>query len=433
VQVELPAGSDVPMPASSYALARQLIWLQQGELVFVEGNARHEMQAGDCLELGPPNDCRFINESTQPCVYLVVRSINLPHNVNARCGKQLASIQSCQKRSLLWLSIRNATAAGCWHPVRTASRPGKISAWKRRGRDARAGTAAAAHRFLSLDPYMRGRMSDAPSYSPPVAIGAVMVGGTVSRVVTSNHADYQPGDWVLGYGGWQDYELSDGSGLVKLGEPATPFLGAGILGMPGFTAYMGLLDIGQPKAGETLVVAAATGPVGATVGQIAKLKGCRTVGIAGGSEKCRYAVETLGFDACLDHRAPDFAVKLLEACPQGIDIYYENVGGKVFDAVLPLLNTSARAGLRPGQRLQRHRAAGRPGSSAAADGDHPQKTHPDAGLYYRPGLRASDCRVPAGDGALGAGRENQIPRAGGRRPGERAAGADRPAEGRELR
>lgn len=112
--------------------------------------------------------------------------------------------------------------------------------------------------------------------------------------------------------------------------------------MPGFTAYMGLLDIGQPKAGETLVVAAATGPVGATVGQIAKLKGCRTVGIAGGSEKCRYAVETLGFDACIDHRAPDFAVKLLEACPQGIDIYYENVGGKVFDEVLPLLNTSAR-------------------------------------------------------------------------------------------
>jgi NADPH-dependent curcumin reductase CurA len=147
--------------------------------------------------------------------------------------------------------------------------------------------------FLSLDPYMRGRMSDAPSYSPPVAVGAVMVGGTVSRVVTSNHDDYQPGDWVLGYGGWQDYELSDGSGLVKLGEsPEHPSWALGILGMPGFTAYMGLLDIGQPKAGETLVVAAATGPVGATVGQIAKLKGCRTVGIAGGSEKCRYAVET---------------------------------------------------------------------------------------------------------------------------------------------
>jgi NADPH-dependent curcumin reductase CurA len=193
---------------------------------------------------------------------------------------------------------------------------------------------------------MRGRMSDAPSYSPPVAIGAVMVGGTVSRVEASDHADFKAGEWVLNYGGWQDFELSDGNGLVKLGEhPQHPSWALGILGMPGFTAYMGLLDIGQPKAGETLVVAAATGPVGGTVGQIAKLKGCRTVGIAGGSEKCRYAVETLGFDICLDHHAVDFASQLAEACPQGIDIYYENVGGKVFDAVLPLLNTSARVPL----------------------------------------------------------------------------------------
>lgn len=197
--------------------------------------------------------------------------------------------------------------------------------------------------YLSLDPYMRGRMSDAPSYSPPVEIGAVMVGGTVSRVEVSHHADFKAGEWVLGYSGWQDYEISDGSGLVKLGtNPQHPSWALGVLGMPGFTAYMGLLDIGQPKAGETLVVAAATGPVGATVGQIAKLKGCRTVGVAGGSEKCRYAVEALGFDVCLDHHADDFAAQLAAACPQGIDIYYENVGGKVFDAVLPLLNTSAR-------------------------------------------------------------------------------------------
>lgn len=197
--------------------------------------------------------------------------------------------------------------------------------------------------YLSLDPYMRGRMSDAPSYSPPVEIGATMVGGTVSRVEQSNHADFKPGDWVLGYGGWQNYEISDGQGLVKLGDnPTHPSWALGILGMPGFTAYMGLLDIGQPKAGETLVVAAATGPVGATVGQIGKIKGCRVVGVAGGSEKCRYAVETLGFDVCLDHRADDFAAQLAKACPQGIDVYYENVGGKVFDAVLPLLNTSAR-------------------------------------------------------------------------------------------
>lgn len=200
--------------------------------------------------------------------------------------------------------------------------------------------------WLSLDPYMRGRMSDAPSYSPPVEIGAVMVGGTVGRVVTSRHPDYREGDWVLSYSGWQDYAVSDTEGLVKLGDnPANPSWALGILGMPGFTAYMGLLDIGQPKAGETLVVAAATGPVGATVGQIGKLYGCRVVGVAGGSEKCRHAVEVLGFDACLDHHADDFAQQLADACPKGIDVYYENVGGKVFDAVLPLLNTSARVPL----------------------------------------------------------------------------------------
>ncbi|MEB6377761.1 NADP-dependent oxidoreductase [Leclercia adecarboxylata] len=197
--------------------------------------------------------------------------------------------------------------------------------------------------WLSLDPYMRGRMSDEPSYSPPVELGAVMVGGTVSRVESSNHPDYQPGEWVLGYSGWQEYELSDGSGLVKLGEnPEHPSWALGVLGMPGFTAYMGLLDIGQPKEDETLVVAAATGPVGSTVGQIGKLKGCRVVGVAGGAEKCRHATEVLGFDQCLDHHADDFAEQLKQACPQGIDIYYENVGGKVFDAVLPLLNTQAR-------------------------------------------------------------------------------------------
>lgn len=197
--------------------------------------------------------------------------------------------------------------------------------------------------WLSLDPYMRGRMSDAPSYSPPVEIGAVMVGGTVSRVEQSNHPKFKTGEWVLGYSGWQEYELSDGAGLVKLGDDLEhPSWALGVLGMPGFTAYMGLLDIGQPKAGETLVVAAATGPVGATVGQIGKIKGCRVVGIAGGAEKCRHAVEVLGFDLCLDHRADDFAEQLAKACPKGIDVYYENVGGKVFDAVLPLLNTSAR-------------------------------------------------------------------------------------------
>ena len=197
--------------------------------------------------------------------------------------------------------------------------------------------------YLSLDPYMRGRMSDQPSYAPPVELGEVMVGGTVSRVVESKHPDYQSGDWVLAYSGWQDYAVSDGEGLTNLGkEPSNPSYALGVLGMPGFTAYMGLLDIGQPEADETLVVAAATGPVGATVGQIGKLKGCRVVAVAGGDDKCRHAVEILGFDACIDHHAEDFSERLATACADGIDIYYENVGGKVFDAVLPLLNAAAR-------------------------------------------------------------------------------------------
>jgi NADPH-dependent curcumin reductase CurA len=170
-----------------------------------------------------------------------------------------------------------------------------------------------------------------------------MVGGTVCQVETSHHPDFTVGEWVLAYTGWQDYAISNGEGILKLGrDPITPSYALGVMGMPGFTAYMGLLDIGQPKAGETLVVAAATGPVGATVGQIGKIKGCRVVGIAGGEEKCRYAKQALGFDECLDHKADDFTQQLAQACPQGIDVYYENVGGKVFDAVLPLLNTSAR-------------------------------------------------------------------------------------------
>jgi len=196
--------------------------------------------------------------------------------------------------------------------------------------------------YLSLDPYMRGRMSNAKSYAEPVAIDEVMVGGTVCRVESSRNADFAEGELVLAYSGWQDYALSDGTGLSKLGSMAQPSLALGVLGMPGFTAYMGLLEIGQPKAGDTVVVAAASGAVGSVVGQIAKLHGCRVVGIAGGAEKCRYVVEELGFDACLDHRAPDFPAQLAAACPKGIDVYFENVGGAVFDAVLPLLNTGAR-------------------------------------------------------------------------------------------
>lgn len=196
--------------------------------------------------------------------------------------------------------------------------------------------------YLSLDPYMRGRMDDSKSYAEPAQLDQPMVGGTVSQVVESQLADFQPGDWVLAASGWQSYALSDGSNVSKLGNLPHPSWALGILGMPGFTAYMGLMDIGQPKAGETLVVAAATGPVGATVGQLGKLQGCHVVGVAGGEEKCRYAIETLGFSACIDHHRADFADQLAAACPDGIDIYFENVGGKVFDAVFPLLNTAAR-------------------------------------------------------------------------------------------
>ena len=197
--------------------------------------------------------------------------------------------------------------------------------------------------YLSLDPYMRGRMNDSKSYAEPVSIDEVMVGGTVCQVEISNNSEFEIGEWVVAYTGWQKYAVSNGEGLLKLGKnPTTPSFALGIMGMPGFTAYMGLLDIGVPKPDETIVVAAATGPVGATVGQIGKIKGCHVVGIAGGEEKCRYAIEELGFDQCIDHKAVDFAKQLAKVCHKGIDVYYENVGGKVFDAVLPLLNTRAR-------------------------------------------------------------------------------------------
>ncbi|WP_288407246.1 NADP-dependent oxidoreductase [uncultured Herbaspirillum sp.] len=197
--------------------------------------------------------------------------------------------------------------------------------------------------WLSLDPYMRGRMSDAPSYAPPVAIGDVMTGGVVSQVVSSRHPDFKEGDLVMAYTGWQEYAVSDGTGAHKL--PAGfdhPSHALGVLGMPGYTAYAGLIDIGQPRAGETVVVAAATGAVGSLVGQIAKQRGCHVVGIAGGAQKCESAVKELGFDACIDHRAADFAQQLQAACPRGIDVYFENVGGAVLDAVFPLLNIHAR-------------------------------------------------------------------------------------------
>ncbi|HEV7322855.1 MAG TPA: NADP-dependent oxidoreductase [Ensifer sp.] len=197
--------------------------------------------------------------------------------------------------------------------------------------------------YLSLDPYMRGRMNAGRSYAKPVEIGTVMEGGTVARVLRSRHPDYSDGDFVLSHSGWQSYALSRGQDLRKLDPAAAPLSTAlGILGMPGFTAYAGLLTIGRPKPGETVVVAAASGAVGSAVGQIARIKGARAIGIAGGADKCAFVRDVLGFDAVIDHRAPDFADQLAAACPGGIDVYFENVGGHVWDAVFPLLNDFAR-------------------------------------------------------------------------------------------
>ena len=198
-------------------------------------------------------------------------------------------------------------------------------------------------RWLSLDPYMRGRMNDARSYAQPVAVGETMVGGTVSEVVESRAPGLSAGDLVSAYSGWQDYATAPAAAVTRLPPQLDPpSYALGVLGMPGFTAYHGLLKIGEPKAGETVVVAAATGGVGAVVGQVARIKGCRAVGIAGGPEKCSLATQTLGFDACIDHKGPDFPAQLAAACPKGIDVYFENVGGEVLQAVAPLLNDFAR-------------------------------------------------------------------------------------------
>ena len=197
--------------------------------------------------------------------------------------------------------------------------------------------------WLSLDPYMRGRMSDAPSYAKPVGIGEVMEGGTVSEVLASRADGFAPGDVVMGRTGWQSYAVAEGRAVRKVDRSLAPVSTAlGVLGMPGMTAYTGLLEIGQPKPGETVVVAAASGAVGSVVGQIARIKGARAIGIAGGPAKCRFVVEELGFDACVDHRAPNFAEELKLICSNGIDVYFENVGGAVFEAVLSLLNPFAR-------------------------------------------------------------------------------------------
>ena len=200
--------------------------------------------------------------------------------------------------------------------------------------------------WLSLDPYMRGRMSTAKSYTKPVEVGEVMTGGTVGEVIESSNPKFKTGDYVVGSLGWQQYAVSDGEGLTKVDPKLVPLsCYVGVVGMPGGTAWIGLLEHCQPKAGETVVVSAASGAVGSVVGQIAKLQGCRAVGIAGGKAKCDYVVKELGFDACVDYKGGNLYEELKAACPEGIDCYFENVGGVVMDTVFRLFNPFARVAL----------------------------------------------------------------------------------------
>ncbi|MFD1508955.1 NADP-dependent oxidoreductase [Lacimonas salitolerans] len=201
--------------------------------------------------------------------------------------------------------------------------------------------------YMSLDPYMRGRMDDAKSYATPIPVGGTMEGGSVGEVIASNHPDFAPGDFAFGMFGWATHGVQPGKMIRKVDPAHGPITASlGVLGMPGFTGWYGLTQYGQPKEGETVVVAAATGPVGSMVGQLAKARGCRVVGVAGGPEKCKMAVETFGFDDCLDHRAYADAKEMREAlasaCPKGIDIYFENVAGKVLEGVLPRMNVGGR-------------------------------------------------------------------------------------------
>ncbi len=210
----------------------------------------------------------------------------------------------------------------------------------------RDGQVLVRNHWLSLDPYMRGRMNDTKSYAAPVNLGDVMIGGTAGEVVQSKHPKFKVGDKVVGMLGWQQFGVSDGTMLMQVDDrhiPLSAYLGT--VGMPGVTAWYGLMEICQPKAGETVVVTAASGAVGSVVGQLAKMQGCRAVGIAGGAEKCRYVVEELGFDACVDYKAGNLWKDIKEATPQGIDCLFENVGGEIFDTLLARMNAFSRIAL----------------------------------------------------------------------------------------
>ncbi|HET6328580.1 MAG TPA: NADP-dependent oxidoreductase [Planctomycetaceae bacterium] len=235
------------------------------------------------------------------------------------------------------------------HQFRLAARPvgmPKRSDWNYTEeplRDPKPGEVLVKVHYISLDPAMRGWMNEGRSYVPPVGIGEVMRAGAAGRVIASKNDRFAVGDAVTGALGMQEYAFSDGAGLMKVDTKVAPlpvFLST--LGMPGMTAYFGLLDVGKPKPGETVVVSAAAGAVGSVVGQIAKIKGCRTVGIAGGAEKCRYVVDELGFDAAIDYKHEPIVEALRKHCPKGIDVYFDNVGGEILDAALGLLTRGAR-------------------------------------------------------------------------------------------
>lgn len=197
--------------------------------------------------------------------------------------------------------------------------------------------------YVSVDPYIRMRMEEKDSYAPVMQLGETMVGRTIAEVIESRHADFRKGDWVVGRLGWQDYSVAAAAELQKIDPakaPLTVYLGC--LGSTGITAWVGLVEFGKPKSGETVLVSAASGAVGSVVGQLAKRRGCRAVGIAGGAAKCKVVVQEFGFDACVDYKSPNFAQELRAAVPSGVDIYFENVGGVVLDTVLPLLNNGAR-------------------------------------------------------------------------------------------
>ena len=289
--------------------------------------------------------------------------------------------------------------------------------------------------YLSLDPYMRSRMDDIKSYAPAVAIGGVMTGESVAEVIQSDHPGYVHGDIVLAPTGWRSHAAIDKPSLRKLDPAAAPITtGLGVLGMPGFTAYAGLTLIGKPKPGDTVVVAAASGPVGSLVGQLGKMAGAHVVGIAGGADKCAYVKDELGFDAVIDHRASDFPAQLAAACPKGIDVYFENVGGAVWQAVLPLLNRFARVpvcGIIANYNGSEKVAGANLLEATMAAILRPQPAGPR--LHQLRIRRRALPRLPHHRRPRHRQRHDPLPRGHHRRPGKRPRRLYRHAEGRQFR